>query len=71
MCKSIRELAVIGHQDQSFTFIIQPAHRVKISGHVHKITHGSAPIALLSLNGSQYIARLVQRDVDLGFGCRD
>jgi hypothetical protein len=50
MCKSICQVTVIGHQDETFTLEIQPANRLKMARHIDQIAHGLAHITAFVLN---------------------
>jgi hypothetical protein len=71
MGESVRQLAVVGHQDQSLALIIQPAHRMDGARNINKVAHRPASVAGFRLHGGQDIARFVQRDVDQRLCRRD
>ena len=61
------KLPVIGQEKQSFTVVVEPAHRVKTAPFLRQqITHGASIRGVAA--GTEVTARLVQGDVEFAFG---
>ena len=58
------EVAIVGEDDQSFTFCVEPAEQEQVAVDRHHIAHGRAVVAGLALGRGQDVDRLVVSDVD-------
>jgi hypothetical protein len=47
MGKMVRELAIVGEQNQPFTINIQPSNRKHPRWHIHQIKHFGAPLRII------------------------
>jgi len=64
MGETVRQLTVVGQEEQSFTFKIQPPDRVDSPLHVDQVQHGRPAVGIA--DGRDITGRLIEHDVDLG-----
>lgn len=50
MCEPVSQIPIVGHQDETLTFVVEAAHQVQMTGLVHQLTDRARLVALLFLD---------------------